>query len=320
MQNPVISVVVICYNQEQTIGRTLDSILAQKTDFPFEIIIGEDASPNDNTRAVCENYAARYPNIIRLLDKTENKGLLKNYADCLYVSRGQYIATCTGDDWWHNPDKLQLQVSYLEANPDYGVVHTDADIYNTTNQQTFSFQYPRNCPEGNVSEKMFKINFIYAISVLFRRDLLQYANFEEWINLGFVAEDHAMWLAFAPHTFFHYIPISTITYSSSPESASRSESLDKRLKFIKGICRIQLYFYEIQKPKSPSYQSLLSFQKKWLIHEILVKKDYSKLKVYKASFIIRRIPFIYYISTRLLLKIKTLFMFFTKGKKSVDFM
>jgi len=316
---PLISIVVICYNQQETIARTLDSILAQKTKYLFEIIIGEDASTDGYTRLVCNEYALKFPKIIKLLPAAPNKGLMKNYSDCLKECRGKYIATCTGDDWWHNPNKLQLQVDFLEQHPQYGVVHTEADIYNTVTKETYQNRLPRNCPEGNAVETMFKINFIYAISAMFRKDLLQYANFEEWIKLGFVAEDHAMWLAFAPHTSFHYMPVSTITYSSSPESASRSTSLDKRLKFIKGICSIQLYFYQSQLPQAPSYRSLILFQKKWLIHEILVKKDYPRLKEYGASFFVRLLPYHYYIFSRILLKVKTIRLR-SKGKTSIEFM
>lgn len=317
---PLISVVVICYNQEETIAHTLDSILAQKTVYPFEIIIGEDASPSDNTRYICERYALKFPEIIRLLPKAPNKGLLKNYADCLAESRGEYIATCAGDDWWHNVNKLQLQVEFLENNPDYGVVHTEANIYATSTNETFYPKRPRNCPEGNVMKKMFTVNFIYAISALFRKNLLQYADFEEWIRLGFVAEDHAMWLAFSPHTLFHYIPVSTITYSSPAESASRSVNVEKRLDFIKGICRIQSYFHKLNGVLLPSNKSLILFQKKWLIHEILVKREYYLLKQYQASIFVRLMPFAYYAWTRIVLKFKTFLILIIKGKTSIEFM
>ncbi|EIA10217.1 glycosyltransferase family 2 protein [Flavobacterium frigoris] len=319
-QAPLISVVVICYNQEETIGRALDSILGQQTDYSFEIIIGEDASPTGNTRLICEQYALKFPNVIRVLPQAPNKGLMKNYSDCLKACRGKYIATCTGDDWWHNPSKLQLQVEFLENNPDFGVVHTEADTYDPITNQTFRPSRARDCPEGDVLANMFKVNFIYAISVLFRADLLCFTDFEEWIKMKFVAEDHAMWLAFAPHTLFHYIPLSTITYCSSLESASRSASLDKRLRFIEGICRIQLYFHALQNPIEPSYESLILFQKKWLIHEILVKKDYSKLKEYKATTLVRLAPFSHYMLSRVNLKMKTLLTIIRKGKTSAEFM
>ena len=94
-----ISVIVTTYNQEDTIGRTLNSILAQKCHLPIEIIIGEDCS-TDNTRSVCKDYAQRYPQIIRLMPKAENKGIQNNYYDCLLECKGKYIADCAGDDFW----------------------------------------------------------------------------------------------------------------------------------------------------------------------------------------------------------------------------
>lgn len=320
LENPLISVVIICYNQEQTIARALDSILTQKTIYSFEIIIGEDASPNDETRAICEQYAIQYPDIIRLLPAAKNKGLLKNYADCLTNCKGKYIATCTGDDWWHNPHKLQLQVSFLEEHSQYGVVHTEANHYDPITEKTHFPKQPRNCPEGDVLSTLFKINFIYAISALFRSELLRYADYEDWINQGFVAEDHAMWLAFAPHTFFHYIPESTITYSSATESASRSVSIDKRIEFIEGICRIQIYFYGVNQPLYPSYRELIMYQKKWLIHEILVKKKYNKLKAFGAPLLIRLAPAIYFFLSRLNYKSKILRTLLLKGKTPIEFM
>ena len=77
----MISVVVVTYNQEKTIARTLDSILCQRCHLPIEIVIGEDAS-TDNTRAICEDYAKRYPQI-RLFSNPQNKGVADNYIDCL---------------------------------------------------------------------------------------------------------------------------------------------------------------------------------------------------------------------------------------------
>ena len=77
-----ISVIVTTYNQEHTIGRTLDSIIKQRCHLPIEIVLGEDCS-TDNTRSVCEDYAERYPDVVRLMPKTPNKGLVDNYFDCL---------------------------------------------------------------------------------------------------------------------------------------------------------------------------------------------------------------------------------------------
>ena len=84
MEN-MISVIVCTFNQEDTISRTLDSILCQKCHVPFEIIIGEDCS-TDGTLAICKTYQQKYPDIIRILANNPNKGIVDNYYDCLLMT------------------------------------------------------------------------------------------------------------------------------------------------------------------------------------------------------------------------------------------
>ena len=113
MEN-MISVVVITYNQEATISRTLDSILMQQCHVPYEIVIGEDCS-TDNTRAICQSYAEKHPDKIRLICNQQNKGIVDNYFDCLLECRGKYIADCAGDDFWTDPQKLEKEICVMEA-------------------------------------------------------------------------------------------------------------------------------------------------------------------------------------------------------------
>lgn len=123
MQN-LISVIVCTYNQEQTVSRTLDSILRQRCHVPFEIIIGEDHS-TDGTLAVCQHYAEQYPDKVRIIANNPNKGLVDNYYDCIFEAKGKYIADCAGDDYWIDPLKLEKEVTILEQHDDVGIVHTD---------------------------------------------------------------------------------------------------------------------------------------------------------------------------------------------------
>ena len=120
---PTISVIVITYNQEETIGRTLDSILMQQCHVPYEIVVGEDCS-TDNTLVVCKRYAEQHPDTIRILANKENKGPVNNYFDCMLQCRGEYIADCAGDDFWSDPKKLEKEVSILETSPNITLVHT----------------------------------------------------------------------------------------------------------------------------------------------------------------------------------------------------
>jgi glycosyltransferase involved in cell wall biosynthesis len=110
---PLVSVCVVTYNQEQYIAQNLESILAQKTNFPFEIVIGEDVS-KDKTRAICEKYAQQYPSVIRLLDTPKNLGAMQNSLRTFRESRGEYIALLEGDDYWIDDKKLQKQVDALK--------------------------------------------------------------------------------------------------------------------------------------------------------------------------------------------------------------
>lgn len=125
---PKVSVIVLTYNQEKLIGRTLDSIIAQECDFPFEIIVGEDCS-TDGTLTVCREYEARYPGIIRLFANNPNKGLLDNYYDCLLEAKGEYIADCGGDDFWIDPLKLKKEADILDSDPGITIVHTAWQYY-----------------------------------------------------------------------------------------------------------------------------------------------------------------------------------------------
>jgi glycosyltransferase involved in cell wall biosynthesis len=128
-ENPEISVCVPAFNQEKYIAETLDSILQQKIDVPFEIIIADDYS-SDNTKKICLEYQSRFPERIVLISNEQNQGLLKNLFDVLFTNvRARYIAVCAGDDIWISKDKLRKQYDILENNNNVSVVHTGYNFY-----------------------------------------------------------------------------------------------------------------------------------------------------------------------------------------------
>ena len=118
---PKVSICCLCYNQEAYIAQTLDSMLSQKCDFPFEILIHDDAS-TDNSAQIIKDYAARYPDIIKPILQTENQfsGPVKNISGLFNFPRakGTYIAMCEGDDYWCDESKLARQAAYMDAHPD----------------------------------------------------------------------------------------------------------------------------------------------------------------------------------------------------------
>lgn len=103
------------------IAQSLDGMLMQKTDFPFEIIVHDDASTDGSTEILRE-YAEKYPDIIVPIFQTENQHSKKVKITKTYIIpkiRGKYTAMCEGDDYWTDPQKLQKQYDFMEANPDY---------------------------------------------------------------------------------------------------------------------------------------------------------------------------------------------------------
>lgn len=117
---PLVSVSVITYNHEKYIRQCLDGILMQNVNFPYEVLVHDDASP-DGTADIIREYEAKYPDIIKPIYQTENQ-----YSQGKTVSkfnfdraRGKYLAFCEGDDYWTDPGKLQKQVDFLERHPEY---------------------------------------------------------------------------------------------------------------------------------------------------------------------------------------------------------
>ncbi|WP_313054079.1 glycosyltransferase family 2 protein [Pseudomonas lopnurensis] len=129
---PLLSIVCLAYNHAPFIRKTLEGFLQQETDFPFEVIVHDDAS-TDATAAIIADYAARYPAIIKPIYQTQNQySLGVPFSTRLFArSAGKYIAYCEGDDYWTDPRKLQLQVDFLERHRDYVMTYHDAFMFNS---------------------------------------------------------------------------------------------------------------------------------------------------------------------------------------------
>jgi len=120
ISKPVVSICCITYNHEKYIEDAIKGFLIQETDFPFEIIIRDDAS-TDNTPNIIKKYQKQYPHIIKPIFEKENtysKGVMP-FPIVFQKAQGKYIALCEGDDYWIDSKKLQIQVDFLEKNNDY---------------------------------------------------------------------------------------------------------------------------------------------------------------------------------------------------------
>lgn len=113
LSKPIVSVCTITYNHELYISEAIDSFLMQETDFPFEIVIGEDCS-TDSTRKIIEEYVEKFPNIVKLITSEKNVGMQENNERTTKACKGEYIALCEGDDYWTDKKKLQIQIDEMK--------------------------------------------------------------------------------------------------------------------------------------------------------------------------------------------------------------
>ena len=135
--DPLVSIRCLVYNHEPFLRQCLDGFVMQKTTFPFEAIVHDDAS-TDGSAAIIREYAEKYPDIIKPIYETENQyskhdGSLGRNITAVADPNAKYIATCEGDDYWTDPNKLQLQVDFLESHSDYYMsCHAFTEYYEDT--------------------------------------------------------------------------------------------------------------------------------------------------------------------------------------------
>lgn len=167
---PIISVVVLCYNLEKYIGECLDSVVSQQIDVPFEVIVSDDGS-RDASLAVIESFKARYPHLIRIVRHEHNVGYSRNFADAIAPVRGEYIACIDGDDLML-PGKLARQYEFLETQREFGMVTHRMRTVNAMTKEPVDFPLPRVKPPVFDGEYMIENGpFFFTSSTMFRTAL-----------------------------------------------------------------------------------------------------------------------------------------------------
>ena len=248
---PIVSICCITYNHESYIEAALNGFLMQETNFPFEIVIHDDAS-TDNTARIIKEYEKKYPHIINPIYQIENqKSKYKSGMNPRFNyprAKGKYIALCEGDDYWIDPYKLQTQVDFLEKNKDYGVVHGDCHLYY---QKKSIWKYHANKSLSNHLENLDKeelffrlINADYKVrtaTALFRILLLKP---KHPLETKFLMGDTPLWLEFSQATKFKYMEAVYAVYRINDGSASKPTSLKSKLKFQLSSCLLRFYYCE----------------------------------------------------------------------------
>ena len=243
---PLVSISCITYNHEPYIAQTLDGFLIQKTDFPFEVLIHDDAS-TDRTADIIREYEAKFPKLIKPIYQKENqysKGFTSVSATWNFPrAKGKYIALCEGDDYWIDENKLQMQVDFLENNPEYGMCYGRAKQFIQNIQKKSRVLIGKNVKD--FEDLLFNGNRIPTLTTVFKKDLLD--NYLKDIypqDKGWLMGDYPMWLYFAHESKVKFLDKVTSVYRVLENSASHSRNIEKSVNFAKSVWEIQNFFSE----------------------------------------------------------------------------
>lgn len=242
-KRPLVTIRCVTYNHEKYISQTLDGFLMQKTDFPFEVLVHDDAS-TDNTASIIRKYEKKYPNIIKPIYQIENQyskhdGTISRTLNSL--TKGKYIALCEGDDYWIDENKLQMQVDFLEKKPEYGMCYTKAKQYNQRMQE-FNTKSVGITFDG-FEDLLKNGNCIPTLTTVYRKDLLdKYQREIQPSNKGWLMGDYPMWLYFSHESKIKFFDKETAVYRVLEESASHSTDINKMIKFEESVYDIRQFY------------------------------------------------------------------------------
>lgn len=304
-----VSVAVITYNQEKTIRQTLDSILGQQGGFDLEVIVGEDHG-TDSTRAICEEYVFKYPPTthshthsskdngsreVVLLPDESNLGILRNFVRVMKACTGSFIAVCAGDDYWCDEYKLQKQLTFLETHPDYGFVTIGGYTYYVRQIKYVANLNPRaDLSNGDAKKFYFSPNYsggviMLPLTEMFRAELLQYLDFDEFIKRDFPVEDYPMQAIFSQHTKFGHINECACVYRMYKESAHFVPVTHPQyLAYFRGLANIRRYLNELFPDDicfNEEWCRELEFHKEFLLylHNLQYRKAKRLIEKYASS-------------------------------------
>ncbi|MCV7095506.1 glycosyltransferase [Mycobacterium kubicae] len=216
------SIVSTTYNQEAYVRRTFDGVLAQRTDFPVEFVVSDDAS-TDATPAIIREYAEQHPQLFKPIFRTENVGYKTNLIGAFAATRGEYIAWCEGDDYWIDPTKLTKQASYLDQHPETAVCFHPVRV-SWEGGVAEDYEFPPLDWRFDLSlEWLLRRNFIQNNSVMYRR----LARYDDVPAAG-ACFDYYLHLLHAIHGGIVMLPDTMAVYRRHPEGMFTDAVVDRR--------------------------------------------------------------------------------------------
>lgn len=239
---PLLAIRCLTYNHEPYIRQCLEGFIIQKTSFPFIAIVHDDAS-TDKTAEIIEEYALKYPDIIKPILEKENQyskhdGSLGRILNNAIPESVKYIAMCEGDDYWIDPNKLQKQVDFLESNPEFGMVYGKVHTW-LQEENKFGKSFGK---KAHTFEELVRYNTIPTLTVVLKYNLQQqYLDEIDPVTKNWKMGDYPMWLYISKVSKIGFIDEYFGTYRINTVSASHFKDRIGRLKFQMSALEIAAY-------------------------------------------------------------------------------
>jgi glycosyltransferase involved in cell wall biosynthesis len=282
LSTPLVSICLITYRHESYIRQSIEGVLMQKVNFEWEFIIAEDHSP-DKTRDIVIEYQKKYPSLIRLILQEKNVGPGNNFKDLMNAPKGKYIAYIEGDDYWTDPHKLQQQVDFLEANPQYGLVCTDCVFFSEEKQKTLNLAPQFNSTQDISFEELLVRNRVISMTTVF--SVAAYKKASSILDVversGWKMGDYPLWLKMATFTKLRYFNYKSGVYRVLMNSATHRNDKEKEMAFEKSVYSVCEFFINEANFKNPSALVQIKTQHLYkMLKFSLLLKDWKRFKEY----------------------------------------
>lgn len=216
-KSPSVSIVCVTYNHANYIRRSIDGMLAQRTTFPVEILIHDDAS-TDGTADIIRQYCKEHPDTIRAVLQTENKYSKGERVSAKYLfplCTGKYMAFCEGDDYWTDPTKLQQQVDLLEQHPEYSASFHRTTVSHEDGSASFDRPAVTGSREFSVDEFLLNKSMFYTQTMVCRTAIIREP--PEWYHRSMVG-DYPLFFLLAANGRLHLMDAVMSVYRRHGES------------------------------------------------------------------------------------------------------
>lgn len=289
-----VSVLCTAYNQEKYIRNTLEGFVNQNTNFNYEVLVHDDAS-TDNTVKIIEEYKKKYPKIIKTIYQKQNQYSLgiQIWDDILYsMVKGKYIATCEGDDYWCDNNKLQKQFDFMESNEDVALCTHNTKIYDLNKQKNVGFFNNWHEVHELSPEEVFFGTKVHTSSYFARKELFNRPDFSKKYWFGDLT---IRTLGYYQGKVVCLPDVMSVYNSNNPLGAYANEAKLKKNNFAQRRNLIRSYYKEYNIYTKGKYNAWVELREEecdyaimmdYLLKNHIKKKEFNvyKSKIYKNKY------------------------------------